>query len=94
MKLLLLRAYAAGFRGCIVDDHDYYFFQCSRKGMVKRLKSYPKKDFVDQKHFIAMMQKFVTPPAFLQPPVSIADLTLEELERAHARIVEEKSQRG
>jgi len=33
--------------------------------------------------FIAMMQKFVTPPSFLQPPIPIEELTLEHLDRIH-----------
>jgi hypothetical protein len=90
MELLFLRAYANGYRGCGVDDHDYFFFQCNRKGRVRRLKSYPKDDFVDRRHFTLMMQKFVSPPIFLQPPMALSSLTIEALDGAYARIVASK----
>jgi hypothetical protein len=85
VELLLLRAYAAGYRGCVIEEGGYCFFQCSRRrGKVKRLKSYAASEFADLDHFKAMMQKFVSPPSFLQPPVPIADLTIGELDRVHA----------
>ena len=48
------------------------------------MKSYSASEFADLGHFKAMMQKFVSPPSFLQPPVPIADLTIGELDRVHA----------
>jgi hypothetical protein len=86
MEILALRFYAAGYRGCLIDDDGYTFFQLTRKGRYKRLKAYPKSDFTDNDHFIAMMMKFMTPSAFFRPPVPIAALTLEELDRVHALI--------
>lgn len=88
MELLLLRAYAGGYRGCVIDEHDYCFFQCRRKGSISRLKSYPKKDFSDLNHFILMMQKFVSPPAFIQPPIPIAALTIKELDRVNDQMAQ------
>lgn len=86
MELLLLTAYGEGYRGCVVEEHRYLFFQYSRKRGLKHLKSYPKEDFNDISHFIAMMQKFVSPPSFLQPPVPIKALTVEELNRVHTAL--------
>ncbi len=83
MELLLLRAYGSGYRGCVIEENQYLFFQCSRKRGLKHLKSYPKQEFADIAQFMAMMQKFVSPPAFLKPPVPIAALTMEELDRVH-----------
>jgi hypothetical protein len=85
MELLLLRAYAAGYRGCVIEERGYCFFQCNRRrGQVKRLKSYSTSEFADLDQFKAMMQKFVSPPSFLQPPIPITALTIEELDRVHA----------
>ncbi len=86
MELLFLRAYGSGYRGCIIDDARFRFFQISRRRGLKFLKDYRRDAFEDTAHFIAMMQKFVTPPSFLQPPVPIEELTLENLERIHAQI--------
>ena len=86
MELLLLKAYAAGYRGCAIEEGGYLFFQCSRKGRVKRLKNYSKTEFADVNQFKAMMQKFVSPPSFLEPPVPIQALTIEELDRVHAEL--------
>ncbi len=86
MELLLLRAYASGYRGCAIDEESYFFFQSRRNGKIKRLMGYSKADFEDLQHFTAMMQKFVSPPAFLQPPIPISSLTLAELDRVHAEI--------
>lgn len=81
MQLLTLRAYAGGFRGCLVDTRRYCFFQYRRKHGLKILKSYPKSDFIDLHHFLSMMQKFMTPSAILSPPIEISELTIPELER-------------
>jgi hypothetical protein len=81
MQLLALRPYASGFRGCLIDSREYSFFQYGRKGRLKILKRYPKSDFSDLYHFIAMMQKFMTSSSMIVPPVPINALTLAELER-------------
>ena len=81
MQLLALRPYASGFRGCLIDSREYSFFQYGRKGRLKILKSYPKSDFSDFYHFIAMMQKFMTSSSMIIPPVPIKELTLDELQR-------------
>ena len=86
MELLQLKAYAAGYRGCVLDEDGYCFFQCSRNGRVKRLKSYPKDEFADLSHFMAMMHKFIAPPSFLKPPVPIDALTIETLDRVFAAL--------
>lgn len=87
MELLHLRAYAGGFRGCALDDQSYFFFQCSRKHGVRRLICYPKEDFQDIGHFMAMMQKFISPPLFLRPTVQLSELTMEALDRAYRQII-------
>ncbi len=86
MELLYLRAYGSGYRGCIIDDTRFRFFQVSRRRGLKFLKDYPRDAFEDTAQFIAMMQKFVTPPHFLQPPIPVEDLTVECLARIHADI--------
>lgn len=85
-QIVALSAYASGYRGCLMDAEHYLFFQCSRKGSVKRLKIYPKSDFIDLDHFKAMMLKFMIPTTFLRPPVPIDALTLDELDRVHAHM--------
>lgn len=84
MEILALKNYSAGYRGCLVDADGYHFFQLARKGRLRWLKSYPASAFSDHYHFIAMMQKFMTPSAFLVPPVPIKELSIEELERVQA----------
>ena len=88
MKLIYLKSYGSGYRGCaVLPDGDYLFFQCSPRKGLKQLKRYPASDFDDLEHFMAMMQKFITPPSFLKPPLAIASLTMEELDRVHGEIV-------
>ncbi|RJQ80084.1 MAG: hypothetical protein C4519_10050 [Desulfobacteraceae bacterium] len=86
MEIFALRAYAAGYRGCLIDNEAYVFFQYTRKGKCKRLKDYPRTDFEDNDHFAAMMMKFMGPSAFLRPPIPIDGLTLAELDRVHALV--------
>ena len=86
MELLLLRAYGSGYRGCIIDDTRFRFFQVSRRRGIKYLKDYQRDAFDDTAQFIAMMQKFVTPPSFLQPSVPIEELTMESLDRIYPSI--------
>ena len=86
MELIYLRAYGSGYRGCVVEPDRYLFFQCSRKKGFKYLKSYPKEEFADLDHFMAMMQKFISPPSFLRPPITIATLDLDELDRVHREL--------
>ncbi|MCJ8499115.1 hypothetical protein [Desulfatitalea alkaliphila] len=86
MELIALRAYAGGYRGCLVDEGAYLFFQLTRKGRLRRLKSYPKGAFSDIEQFTAMMMKFMLPSDFLRPPASIDGLTLPELDRVHAAV--------
>lgn len=84
MEILALRAHGAGFRGCLIAEDNYQIFQYSPRRGFKILKAYPKKDFQDAFHFIAVMQKFMSPSAFIIPPISIQSLTVEELRRAEA----------
>jgi len=74
MQLLYLRFYGSGYRGCAITPDCYLFFQCSRKRGLKILKTYPQEEFADLGHFMAMMQKFISPPAFLRPPITIAGM--------------------
>jgi hypothetical protein len=86
MELLYLKAYTGGYRGCAIDQDSYFFFQLNRHDKVKHLKRYPKSDFKDLGHFKAMMQKFLSPPSFLNPTMSVRALTMKELDRAYLRI--------
>jgi hypothetical protein len=82
MEILALQSYASGYRGCLVDEHTYALFQITRKtGRIRKLKRYPRGDFTDHDHFKAMMLKFMAPTVFLQPPVPIRELTIQELDR-------------
>jgi hypothetical protein len=81
MQLLTLQSYPAGFRGCLIDERKYCFFQFRRKDGLKILKSYSKSEFTDLNHFVSMMQKFMTPSAVIRPPIDISDFTFAELER-------------
>jgi hypothetical protein len=83
MELIYLRAYGSGYRGCAITRDRYLFFQCSRKKGLKILKTYSHEEFADLDHFMAMMQKFISPPSFLRPPIAITDLTMQELDRVH-----------
>lgn len=85
MEILALRGYARGYRGCLVDDAEYLFFQYTRNGRFRRLKAYPRGDFSNHDHFAALMMKFMSPGAFFKPPVPIDALTLAELDRVNAR---------
>jgi hypothetical protein len=84
MEILSLKAYSGGYRGCLMDEHQYKFFQYTPKRGFKDLKSYPKSDFTDYHHFIAMMQKFMSASAFIVPPAVISELTVAELNRVYA----------
>lgn len=84
MELLQLKVRGSGYGGCVADADGYTFFKCSRKGHVKKLKHYPVDTFESRAQFIAMMQKFATPPGFLDPPLPIEALTIDSLDRAHA----------
>ncbi len=91
MELLFLRTYGNGYRGCVIDDARYRFFQISRRKGLRFLKSYPRASFEDSAHFIAVMQKFVTPPSFLRSPIPIEELTLEHLDRIYPTIRKQRS---
>jgi hypothetical protein len=86
LAVLALAADVRGYRGCLIDDAAYVFFTYTRKGRLRRLKSYPRSDFEDDDHFTAMMRKYLVPSVFLKPPVPIEALTLAELDRVQAII--------
>lgn len=90
MELLLLRAYGSGYRGCVIEKERYLFFQFSRKKGLRYLKNYSRQEFASVEQFMAMMQKFVSPPSFLHPSVTIETLSMEELDRAHSEIMKTK----
>ena len=86
IQILALRRYASGYRGCLVDQQRYVFFQYSRNGRLKELKSYPRSEFDDLLHFVSVMQKFMSASAFLIPPIPIEALTINELDRLDAQL--------
>jgi hypothetical protein len=93
MQILALRSYASGYRGCLIDETFYQFFQITRKtGQIRQLKRYRRDSFDNHDHFIAMMLKFMTPVSFLRPPVAVDGLTIAELDRVQALI--KKGQSG
>lgn len=87
MEILTLRAQSGGYRGCVIEDGRYLFFQLARNGRVKRMKSYPLSDFSDTDHFLAIMLKNITPTTIFKPPAPITALTHEELDRIYAAAV-------
>ncbi len=86
MELLVLKAYASGYRGCALDDRQYFFFQYSRKKGLKILQRYLRSDFEDLEHFIGVMAKFLSLSAFILPPLPISGLTENEMDRVYNRI--------
>jgi len=91
MEIIALKYHTRGYHGCLIDENGYVFFQLSRKGRLRRLKTYARADFSDHEHFQHMMMKYMTPSAFLNPPEPIAALTLAELDRVYD-IVRERAQ--
>ena len=85
MEILALRAYSSGYRGCLIAEGEYQVFQYTPRQGFKILKTYPQTEFQDEFHFIAIMQKFMSPAAFIVPPAPILALTIEELLRVEAR---------
>jgi len=83
MELMAIRPYVSGYRGCLKDQGSYVFFQFTRKGGFRSLKSYPQSDFSDDLHFVAMMQKFMSASAFMVPPVKLESLSLESLAKVY-----------
>lgn len=57
------------------------FFQYSRNGRFRPLKRYLKTDFQDMDQFVAIMTKYMSLTAFLNPPVPITEMNLAELNR-------------
>lgn len=92
MEILILKAYGSGYRGCVIEAHHYRYFQFSRKKGLKTLKRYARLEFTGVAQFMAMMQKFASPPSFLQPPIPIQALTMEELDRVWAEIQKREKQ--
>ncbi len=91
MEIIALKYHTRGYHGCLIDGSGYVFFQLSRKGKLRRLKTYAREDFSDHEHFQHMMMKYMTPSAFLNPPEPIAAMTLAELDRVYD-IVRERAQ--
>jgi len=87
MELIVLKPHGRGYRGCAIEAQGYLFFQYSRKRGLKILKRYARQEFTGAADFMAVMRKFITPPAFLQPPVPIKALTGEELDRTYGEII-------
>jgi len=83
-------AHCLGQLRLLVDESGYVFFQLTRKGLIRRFKSYPREEFASHEHFQHMMMKYMTPSAFLNPPEPIAALTLAELDRVY-EIVRQKA---
>ncbi len=86
MEILALKGYARGFRGCLVDEKEYLFFQYTRNGRLRHLKAYPRGEFESHEHFAAQMMKFMSPGAFLRPPIPVTELSLAELDRVSAML--------
>ena len=84
MEILALRIHGRGYRGCLIADGEYRVFQYSPRQGFKVLKTYPRSEFEDDLHFIAVMQKFMTPSAFIFPPAPIQALSVVELQRVEA----------
>ncbi len=81
-----MRAYASGYRGCAIDDQQYFFFQYSRQKGLKILQSYQRSDFENLEHFIGVMAKFLSLSAFILPPLPVSGLTEDEMDRVYAKI--------
>lgn len=84
MAILTLRAQNGGYRGCVIEEGHYLFFQLSRKNQVKRLGRYPQQEFCDPPHFLAIMLKNILPTRVYLPPAPISALSRSELDRVYA----------
>lgn len=80
LKVIGLKKYAHGFTGCI-ETADYYEFFHFARGSYKALQQYLKTDFKDRAHFIEVMRKFVHTGFFKHPPIAVACISSEELDK-------------
>ncbi len=81
MKIIYLRLYTNGYRGFLEEKECYVFFQFPRGGQLKRLVKYEKSLFSDYRHFVGGISKFMPRLYFLEEPVLIQSVTIEELDR-------------
>jgi hypothetical protein len=88
MRIISLRAYVNGYTGFIEDEADYAYFNFPRKGRLKRLATYKKKDYSDYGQFLGGMSRFFPSTTFLQEPIPLEFCTIAELDRIFARISE------
>ena len=70
MHLIGYKAYQRGILGCLADSDRYIYFLLSRKRYVE-IKSYPKDDFQDFRHFVHLLHKFVPRHFFLRRPLPV-----------------------
>ena len=94
MKIICLRAYAAGYTGFLEEPDQYVFFSFSKQGLCRRIKAYEKSDYRHYAHFVAHLRRFAPSHHFMKSPISIATLNREALDRVHRRSLALKDRSG
>ena len=80
MKIICLRSYSHGYTGFMDELGQYVFSQFPRQGKIKRLFAYDKSDFTGYRHFIGGISKFIPRLFFLERPVPVALMSIQELD--------------
>ena len=86
MKLIALKRYTTGYTGFLDEKDSYVFFKFSRKGQLKKLIKYEKSYFVNFQHFMCRITRVFTYSFFLEKPVDLETITIEELDRVHEHL--------
>jgi len=81
MKIICIKSYSNGYTGIFEEDHKYVLFNLSKNGKLKKINEYNKEEFVDYNHFVGIISKFIPYSSFLQEPVKIESITIDELDR-------------
>ena len=81
MKIICIKSYSSGYTGIFEEDHKYVLFNLSKNGKLKKINEYNKEEFVNYKHFVGIISKFIPYSSFLKEPVKIESITIDELDR-------------
>ena len=79
IKVISLNSYGAGYKGFIEEQDKYVFFILSRKGELKKLQNYYKKDYTSYEHFVEVLCRFAPRSFFLKEPLYVESMSIGEL---------------